>query len=474
MLETGGTVHADRGGIGRIADDRDHLPEAACGRLRNQRIEQLAADAHAFHGRIDVNGILDRCAIGRAGAIGAGIGISGYLSADIGDEIGIVALHQKATALGHRLHRWRIDLEAGAAMKHGVPVNFGYGWNIRLFTGADGKAGNGGKGHSLVLRIIHAIIVHCGAAKIKIICLIQTIRFSLMMDLDLRQVRSFMDVADLGSFSAAADKAGLTQPAISLHIRLLEKQLGVRLIERVGRRAQPTAAGRDFLIHARRIAEEVAHAIDTVAPHRSGVTGRLRIGTGATACIYLLPPVLGRIRQAMPGIEIIVQTGNTADILRLLEANTIDAAVVALPASGRSLDIRDIHLDELVAVFPHGAVPDATALTAETLSTRQLLLYEGGNTRRLVDQWFSTNGRTVQPAMELGSVEAIKKLAGAGLGLAIVPRMAMEHEGAASGLEWRSLVPPLERRIALAMRRDKHMTAPLRALAAALPDLRKR
>ena len=65
-----------------------------------------------------------------------------------------------------------------------------------------------------------------------------------MMDLDLRQVRSFMDVADLGSFSAAADKAGVTQPAISLHIRLLEKQLGVRLIERVGRRAQPTAAGR--------------------------------------------------------------------------------------------------------------------------------------------------------------------------------------------------------------------------------------
>lgn len=67
-----------------------------------------------------------------------------------------------------------------------------------------------------------------------------------MMDLDLRQVRSFMDVADLGSFSAAADKAGLTQPAISLHIRLLEKQLGVRLIERVGRRAQPTAAGGIF------------------------------------------------------------------------------------------------------------------------------------------------------------------------------------------------------------------------------------
>ncbi|MEE9985124.1 LysR family transcriptional regulator [Agrobacterium pusense] len=294
-----------------------------------------------------------------------------------------------------------------------------------------------------------------------------------MMDLDLRQVRSFMDVADLGSFSAAADKAGVTQPAISLHIRLLEKQLGVRLIERVGRRAQPTAAGRDFLIHARRIAEEVAHAIDTVAPHRSGVTGRLRIGTGATACIYLLPPVLGDIRRAMPGIEIVVQTGNTHDILRLLEANMIDAAVVALPASGRSLDISDIHRDEMVAVFPKDMIADTGLLTADVLSTKPLLLYEGGNTRRLVDQWFAASGRAVQPTMELGSVEAIKKLAGAGLGLAIVPRMAVEQEATSSGLEWRSLEPPLERRIALAMRRDKHMTAPLRALAAALEDVRK-
>lgn len=294
-----------------------------------------------------------------------------------------------------------------------------------------------------------------------------------MMDLDLRQVRSFMDVAELGSFSAAADKAGLTQPAISLHIRLLEKQLGVRLIERVGRRAQPTAAGRDFLIHARRIAEEVAHAIDTVAPHRSGVTGRLRIGTGATACIYLLPPVLGKIRRDAGDRH------RRADrqYPRYTEASRsqYDRCGGGGPAGQRPQpDISDIHLDELVAVFPLGTISDATILNAETLSTQPLLLYEGGNTRKLVDQWFSASGRTVQPAMELGSVEAIKKLAGAGLGLAIVPRMAMEHEGAASGLEWRSLEPPLERRIALALRRDKHMTAPLRALAAALPNLQKR
>jgi len=290
-----------------------------------------------------------------------------------------------------------------------------------------------------------------------------------MIDLDLRQLRSFMDVADLGSFSASADKAGLTQPAISLHIRLLEKQLGVRLIERVGRRAQPTAAGHDLLVHARRINDEVAQAIQTVAPHRSGAAGRLRIGTGATACAHLLPAVLGRIRQKMPGIEITVQTGNSQEMLRLLEDNAIDAAVVTLPASGRSLEVREIYTDELVAALPTVDKNQQRAMTPASLSVRPLLLYAGGNTRKLVDRWFSEGGHSVQPIMELDSVEAIKKLAGAGLGIAIVPKMALENE-ASSELRWCSLTPPLERKLALAMRRDKHMTPPLRALSAALQD----
>ncbi|WP_288431672.1 LysR family transcriptional regulator [uncultured Agrobacterium sp.] len=286
------------------------------------------------------------------------------------------------------------------------------------------------------------------------------------MDLDLRQLRSFVDVADIGSFSAAAEKAGLTQPAVSLHIRLLEKQLGVRLIERVGRRAQPTSAGRDLLVHARRIADEVSQAIETVAPHRSGTSGLLRIGTGATALIYFLPAILRQIRQALPGIEIRVETGNTPDILRLLEENEIDAAIVTLPASGRSLDISEIHQEELVAIFPREATDVPLEIDAEFLSSQPLLLYQGGNTRKLVDGWLRGGGKRVQPIMELGSVEALKRLVEAGLGVAIVPAMSIDRGSA--GLQARSLTPGLERKLALALRRDKHMTAPLRALAAAI------
>jgi DNA-binding transcriptional LysR family regulator len=289
-----------------------------------------------------------------------------------------------------------------------------------------------------------------------------------MSDLDLKQLRSFTDVAELGSFSAAADKAGLTQPAISLQLRQLERQLGVRLIERVGRRAQPTAAGRDLLVHARRIQDEVRLALDTVAPHRSGTLGRLRIGSGATACIHLLPPVLSRIRKTMPGVEITVQTGNTADILRLLEANTLDAAVVTLPASGRSLDIREVYRDELVALFPGEEQIGKAAMTPAFLSEKPLILYEGGNTRKLIDQWFANSGQVARPVMELGSVEAIKQLVGAGLGFAIVPKLAVEGSSLSQTLRSIPLSPPLTRKLGLVLRRDKHMSRPLRALAAAL------
>lgn len=287
------------------------------------------------------------------------------------------------------------------------------------------------------------------------------------MDFDLRQLKSFIDVADLGSFSAAAEKAGLTQPAISLHIQLLEKQLGVRLIERVGRRAQPTAAGRDLLVHARRIADEVSQAIETVAPHRSGQSGRLRIGTGATALIYFLPKILREIRQLMPGIEIRVETGNTPDIVRRLEDNEIDAAIVTLPVTGRSLDLRKVYRDELVAIAPTDAVDLPEDIDVDYLCAQSLLLYQGGNTRKLVDGWLKAGARRVQPIMELGSVEALKTLVAAGLGVAIVPAMAVV--GAASGeLQTRSLMPKLERDLVLALRRDKHMTAPLRALVSVL------
>ncbi len=281
------------------------------------------------------------------------------------------------------------------------------------------------------------------------------------------QLDCFCDIVETGSFSAAARKRGVSQPAVSLQLRSLERTLGMRLVERTGRHVAATAAGEDLLVHVRRLREEMAAALEALSPHQAGAAGRLRIGTGATACIYLLPPVLRRLRQQLPGLEVTVRTGNTGDMLRLVEDNAIDVALVTLPVSGRSLFVNTVYEDELVAVLPAGDGPMPDAFRPADFSERPLVLYEaGGNTRRIIDAWFLRAGVQAKPVMELGSVEAIKQLVGAGLGAAILPALAIRRGDRA--LASAPLKPRLKRSLALVLRRDKRRDAGLRALTKAL------
>jgi DNA-binding transcriptional LysR family regulator len=292
-----------------------------------------------------------------------------------------------------------------------------------------------------------------------------------MRRLNLDHLQTFADVVELGSFSGAARRLKLTQPAVSLQIKQLENRLGVRLIERIGRRAYPTAAGRDLLAHVQQVDAAIDGALAAVADHREGGIGRLRLGTGATACIYLLPPVLRALRQKFPALEIVVSTGNSPDILAALEANTIDVALVTFPAPGRSLQAVWTRDDEMVAIFPPGAAALPARITADFLAARPLVLYEaGGHARRVIDEWFLRAGVAAKPIMELGSVEAIKKLVGAGMGCAVLPHLALAERGG-DKLVARPLSPRLHRKLALVLRRDKQLDRGLRAFVKMLAEL---
>jgi DNA-binding transcriptional LysR family regulator len=291
-----------------------------------------------------------------------------------------------------------------------------------------------------------------------------------MRGVNLDQLEAFAAVVELGSFSAAAARLNLTQPAISFQIRQLERRLGIRLVERVGRRTQATAAGLDLLPHIGPIEAMVAGAIDAMAGHVEGVAGRVRIGTGATACIYLLPPLLSELRRRFPLLEIVVRTGNSPDILRALEDNALDVALVTLPAAGRIFAVEKLLDDEIVAVFPPGTDPPAM-LSSAGLAEWPVLLYEpGGNARRVIDDWFRHAGVALKPVMELGSIEAIKELVAAGLGCGLLPRLAMRNNG--GPLTAHPLVPPLHRAIGMVVRRDKVPDRGLRALMRSLAALK--
>src|SRR5215475_8257296 len=135
-----------------------------------------------------------------------------------------------------------------------------------------------------------------------------------MRGLSLDQLETFAAVVELGSFSAAARRLNLTQPAVSAQMRQLERRLGLRLVERVGRRAQPTVAGSELLPHVRQIEDALAAAVAMADRHSTEIAGRIRLGTGATACIYLLPSALRDLRRRLPQLEIVVRTGNTPDM----------------------------------------------------------------------------------------------------------------------------------------------------------------
>ena len=289
-----------------------------------------------------------------------------------------------------------------------------------------------------------------------------------MIETDLDRLFAFAEVAERASFSRAADFRGVSQSAMSLKVKQLERELGVRLLERVGRRVSPTAAGRELLAHVAGLRAAHAAAIAAVRPHRDGDVGRVVIGTGATACLHFLPGPLRRLRDAMPGLEIIVRTGDTRDILAGLEANAIDVALVTLPASGRAFAVEELLGDEMLAVLPATERPPEAAIEPARLARHPLILYEShGRTRRIIDDWFAAGGVVAKPVMELSSVETIRELVGAGLGATILPALALGAE-VAGKVTVRPLAPRLERPLGLVLRRDKPLDAALRMTVAAM------
>lgn len=293
-----------------------------------------------------------------------------------------------------------------------------------------------------------------------------------MRSLNPDQLRAFADVVELGSFSAAAERLHLTQPAISQQVRQLELRLGLRLVERAGRKMRASPAGIELLTHVRRIEAAHAAALDAMGRRAKGALGRVRIGTGATASIHLLPPVLRDLRRRLPSLELTVTTGHTTDIVKLVEENVLDIGLVTMPVRGRTLSVTPILDDEFVAIAPADARPLPTPLIAATLAEFPIVLYEAGaHTRRIVDHWCARAGVTLKPVMELGSVEAIKELVGAGLGYGVLPAMAVSNPKKCGDLVIHSLTPRLWRNLAIVLRRDRKLDQGAKGVIDALMTL---
>jgi DNA-binding transcriptional LysR family regulator len=272
----------------------------------------------------------------------------------------------------------------------------------------------------------------------------------------LERLRALREVARLGGFSAAAKALGLTQPAVSNHVRLLEQQLGLKLLERIGKSARPTREGETLIAASARAFAEIDRAMDEIARANAAVSGPLVLATGATATTHLLPPVMADLRMRHPAIDLSVMTGNTVDMIPGLLDGSIDLGLLTAPVRDKHLRSRFFFRDRLVCITPPGQAPTAKAIRPRDLEGRQLFLYDrGGSIRRAADAWLDAADRRRIRVASIGSAEAQTAFAAAGLGWSIVSEIVAREANAAGRIDLRLLQPPLSRDLVLVWRADR-------------------
>ncbi len=268
-------------------------------------------------------------------------------------------------------------------------------------------------------------------------------------------LRVFADVVALGSFTAAAERQGMSQPAVSFHIRQLETRFGQPLLRREGRRAVPTPAGTELLLHAHAITAAVDAALGAMRRFDPAPPARLRIATAASACVALLPPVLRELRERVSALDLVVTTGSSPEILRAVADDQADVGLLSLPVTSAGLDVVPLLEDEIILLAPAG-MDLLDEVSARALRDRPPMLFEPvGHTRMLIDGWFAAAGVPFEPATSVASIEAIRELVALGVGPALVPRLVLPPGGPLAGTVARSLVPRLRRTLVRVNRRDR-------------------
>jgi len=275
-----------------------------------------------------------------------------------------------------------------------------------------------------------------------------------MNGLNLDRLRALIEVIDLGSFSAAARHLNLTQPAVSLQVRELERRLGVALVERMGTRIQVTAPGRELVEHARRIFRECDTAAAAMQRYRGGWLGRVHIGTTATALTYDLPPVLRYLRSEHPNIELLVTNMPTRDAVEGIIQNRIDLGLATLPVDDTHLQVTPLRPRTLQAIVP-AATADIPDVVTPGYAARQSLVLEHtrGAIHALVMRWLAKQLPLPRTPMHMGTIEAMKTMVTLGMGMSIVPNVALSEPP--PNVVVRKLDPPVACTLALIEHRHK-------------------
>lgn len=238
--------------------------------------------------------------------------------------------------------------------------------------------------------------------------------------MEIRQLKAFLAIAEAKTFTAGARRVNVTQAAISMQIRQLEDEVGLPIFTRTPRRVILTEAGEYLLERARKILREHDSALAEIAEVAGAEYGRLRIGSASgTFAMNQLPKIISGLHEKFPHSELTVSAGTSEKLVDKMMHGEIDTAFVSLPVDNLNVTTESLFSDEIVAIaHPKHPLAKEKYISAATLAGEKLILGErGGNTRRMIDEFF--NAANVRPniSMELSRQEAINKMVENNLGV---------------------------------------------------------
>ena len=254
--------------------------------------------------------------------------------------------------------------------------------------------------------------------------------------MELHQLRGFYEIAREGSFTKAADRLFVTQPAISLQLKALEDELGERLVERTRGRARLTPAGEILYRRARSVFDELNGMREDMEALRQVVRGRVTVGTSDTNCTYVLPEVLTQFRERYPGVEVDIRNKMSSDVGHLVLEDQVDFGLATLPLRHPGLECEVLFTRrDLLICPPDNALAGRRSVQMKTVAREPLLvLEEGSRSRELLEQSVNEAQMDMTASMCLGSIEVIKRFVEIGFGIAVVPAISVEVEAAAGRL----------------------------------------
>jgi DNA-binding transcriptional LysR family regulator len=256
--------------------------------------------------------------------------------------------------------------------------------------------------------------------------------------MDTRQLAAFVAVVEKKSFSQAAERLGVTQPAVSLQIRALEERLGTQLLDRSGRRVEPTEAGKLLYRNAQKMLQLEHNLVEELGQEDGDLRGTLAIGASTGPGGHLVPLLLCEFQREHPSLGVSLTISDTHAVIEQVADRTIELGVVGASRRHRSLEFEPLARDEIVLAVPPGHPSAGKTIPLSRLSKETVLAMQpGAGVRQVVEEELRAAGlnlREIATRLELGLQESVKSAVAAGYGVTFISRTAIEGELAAGTL----------------------------------------